>query len=60
MSAAAAASPLGYGPAPGDVAAAVRFLIEARAVTGTIVLVDAGQHLRPAPRDFAFMGDGAA
>ena len=56
----AAASPRGYGPAPADVAAAVRFLIEARAVTGTIVLVDAGQHLRPAPRDFAFMGDGAA
>jgi NAD(P)-dependent dehydrogenase (short-subunit alcohol dehydrogenase family) len=32
-------------PAPADVAAAVRFLLEAEAVTGVVLPVDAGQHL---------------
>ena len=49
------ASLLGRGPSGGDIAGAVRFLLQAQAVTGTIVLVDAGQHLQPAGRDFAFM-----
>jgi hypothetical protein len=32
----------------------VRFLLENPSVTGTTLLVDAGNHLQPAPRDFAF------
>ena len=50
-----AGSPLGRGPAAADIAGAVRYLLQAEAVTGAILLVDAGQHLQPATRDFAFM-----
>jgi NAD(P)-dependent dehydrogenase (short-subunit alcohol dehydrogenase family) len=37
------------------VAAAVCYLAEARAVTGTTLLVDGGQHLMPLPRDVMFL-----
>ena len=47
--------PLGHGPSGGDIAAAVRFLLEAKAITGAILVVDAGQYLQPAGRDLAFM-----
>lgn len=40
-----AATPLGRGAAPEDIAAAVRYLLEARAVTGQTIVVDGGQHL---------------
>lgn len=33
------------GPTPQDIAAAVRYLLEARAVTGQTIVVDGGQHL---------------
>ena len=36
---------LGHGATPDDVARAVRFLIEAHAVTGQMIAVDGGQHL---------------
>jgi NAD(P)-dependent dehydrogenase (short-subunit alcohol dehydrogenase family) len=36
---------LGRGATPEDIAAAVRYLLEARAVTGQIIAVDGGQHL---------------
>ncbi len=36
---------LGHGPTPEDVAAAVLYLVEARAVTGQTIAVDGGQHL---------------
>jgi len=36
---------LGQRPAPADVASAVLYLLEARAVTGQIIYVDSGQHL---------------
>lgn len=49
-----AQSPLGHGTRPEDIAEAVRYALEARALTGTTLLVDAGQHLRPLARDFAF------
>ena len=39
------ALPLGRGPAPEDVAAAVAYLAGARSVTGTTIAVDGGQHL---------------
>ena len=41
----AAATILGHGPTPDDVAAAVRYLVEAHAVTGQTITVDGGQHL---------------
>lgn len=47
----AASTPLRRGATPDDIAAALRYLIEARAVTGQLIAVDAGQHLphRTAP-----------
>jgi NAD(P)-dependent dehydrogenase (short-subunit alcohol dehydrogenase family) len=42
------------GSTPEDVAAAVRFLLDNGSVTGSTLLVDAGNHLQPAARDFAF------
>ena len=50
-----AKSLLGQGPSGGDIAGAVRFLLQAQAITGAILVVDAGQHLQPAGRDPAFM-----
>jgi NAD(P)-dependent dehydrogenase (short-subunit alcohol dehydrogenase family) len=38
-----------------DVAAAVRFLLMNPSITGATLLVDAGNHLQPQPRDFAFL-----
>jgi NAD(P)-dependent dehydrogenase (short-subunit alcohol dehydrogenase family) len=49
-----AATPLQRGVQPEDVAAAVRLLLENPAVTGSTLLVDAGSHLAPMARDFAF------
>jgi NAD(P)-dependent dehydrogenase (short-subunit alcohol dehydrogenase family) len=48
-------TPLGRSSSPEDVAHAVRFAIEARAVTGTTIVVDGGQHLLAQPRDVAFL-----
>jgi NAD(P)-dependent dehydrogenase (short-subunit alcohol dehydrogenase family) len=41
----AAGTPLGHAVAPADIAAALRYLIDARSVTGQMIAVDAGQHL---------------
>lgn len=54
-----AQGPLARGVEPGDVAHAVRFMLENPAITGTTLLVDAGSHLRPLARDFAFTDSGA-
>lgn len=48
-------TPLGRSSEPADVAAAVAYLVGARAVTGTTLLVDGGQHLVASPRDVMFM-----
>ncbi len=48
-------TPLGRASRPADIAAAVRFLIGAPAVTGTTLLVDGGQHLERQPRDVLFL-----
>lgn len=48
-------TPLGRGSTPDDVAQAVRFLLEAPAVTGTTLLVDGGQHLQAQDRDVMFL-----
>ncbi|MEQ1490233.1 MAG: SDR family oxidoreductase [Terricaulis sp.] len=47
-------TPLGYGVTPNDVVAAVLYLLEAPAVTGQVIYVDAGQRFLPRDRDFAF------
>ena len=44
-------TPLGCSSTPADVAAAVCFVAEAPAITGTTIVVDGGQHLIPSPRD---------
>jgi NAD(P)-dependent dehydrogenase (short-subunit alcohol dehydrogenase family) len=41
----AAAVPLGHGADPDEIAAAVLYLVDARAVTGQMIAVDGGQHL---------------
>lgn len=48
---------LGRSSTPEDVARAVRFLLDAPAVTGTTLLVDGGQHLSRQPRDVMFLRD---
>jgi NAD(P)-dependent dehydrogenase (short-subunit alcohol dehydrogenase family) len=48
-------TPLGRSSTPEDIAGAVCYLAQARAVTGTILLVDGGQHLLPLPRDVMFL-----
>lgn len=49
------ATPLGRSSTPDDVAAAVCFLAEAPAITGSTLVVDGGQHLLPLPRDVMFL-----
>ncbi|MBA3810460.1 MAG: SDR family oxidoreductase [Caulobacteraceae bacterium] len=41
----AAAVPLGHGPTPEEIGAALRYLIDAPSVTGQMIAVDGGQHL---------------
>jgi NAD(P)-dependent dehydrogenase (short-subunit alcohol dehydrogenase family) len=48
-------SPIGRSSTPEDVAHAVRFALENRALTGTTLLVDGGQHLMKFERDFSLM-----
>ncbi len=50
-----ALSPLGESSRPDEVANAVVFAAGNRAVTGSTILVDAGQHLMPLPRDFSLI-----
>ncbi len=49
------ATPLGRSSAPQDIVDAVCYLASARAVTGTTLIVDGGQHLMPLPRDVMFL-----
>jgi NAD(P)-dependent dehydrogenase (short-subunit alcohol dehydrogenase family) len=48
-------SPLGRSSTAEDVAGAVKFALENRAITGTTLLVDGGQHLQRFTRDFSMM-----
>lgn len=52
-------TPLQRSSTPEDVAAAVRYLLDAPAVTGTTLLVDGGQHLQPQGRDVMFLARDA-
>ncbi|HEY6774739.1 MAG TPA: SDR family oxidoreductase [Oxalicibacterium sp.] len=49
------ATPLGRSSTPDDIAAAVCFLAESPAITGTTLVVDGGQHLIPLSRDVMFV-----
>ena len=49
------ATPLGRSSTPQDVVDAVCYLAGARAITGTTLVVDGGQHLMPLPRDVMFL-----
>ncbi len=53
-------TPLARSSTPDDVARAVRFLVEAPAITGTTLLVDGGQHLLGQPRDVMFLARESA
>ncbi|HEY5801729.1 MAG TPA: SDR family oxidoreductase [Burkholderiaceae bacterium] len=48
-------TPLGRSSTPDDIADAVCYAANARAVTGTTLLVDGGQHLLPLARDVMFL-----
>jgi NAD(P)-dependent dehydrogenase (short-subunit alcohol dehydrogenase family) len=50
-------TPLGYSSTPEDVASAVCFAVDARAMTGTTLVIDGGQHLVASPRDVMFLAD---
>lgn len=52
-------TPLRRGSTPEDIARAVRYLVEAPAVTGTTLLVDGGQHLSGQARDVVFLARNA-
>jgi NAD(P)-dependent dehydrogenase (short-subunit alcohol dehydrogenase family) len=49
------ATPLGRSSTPQDIADAVVYVASARALTGTTLLVDGGQHLTPSTRDVMFL-----
>lgn len=48
-------TPLGKSSTPDDIAAAACYLANAGAVTGTVLVVDGGQHLMPLARDVMFV-----
>lgn len=48
-------TPLGKSSTPEDIAAAVCFVADAPAITGTTLVVDGGQHLIPLQRDVMFI-----
>ena len=48
-------TPLGRSSTPQDIAQAVCYVASAKAITGTTLLVDGGQHLIPTQRDVMFL-----
>ncbi|MEO7493692.1 MAG: SDR family oxidoreductase, partial [Massilia sp.] len=48
-------TPLGQSSTPQDIVDAVCYVASARALTGTTLLVDGGQHLMPLARDVMFL-----
>jgi NAD(P)-dependent dehydrogenase (short-subunit alcohol dehydrogenase family) len=49
------ANPLRSGVEPGDVMAALRYFIDARTVTGEVLVIDGGQRFEPPTRDVQFL-----
>ena len=52
-------APLGASSSPEDVAAAVVFAMNNRSMTGTVLVVDGGQHLLGLPRDVSLLPEPA-
>ena len=52
--------PLGHGPSPEDIAAAVRYLLSAGSITGQMIALDGGQHLAWRTPDVSADGPAAA
>jgi len=50
-------NPLQRGVTPDDVVGALRYLIEATAVTGQVITIDAGQRFYGLNRDVQFLGE---
>lgn len=50
-------APLGHSSDSDDIAAAVRYVISAKSMTGSTLLIDGGQHLWPLQRDVQFEGE---
>ena len=50
-------NPLGRGVEPADAIAAIRYLIDATAVTGQVMTIDSGQRFYGLGRDVQFLGD---
>jgi NAD(P)-dependent dehydrogenase (short-subunit alcohol dehydrogenase family) len=50
-------NPLGRGVGPEDVIGALRYLIDARCVTGQVLVIDSGQRFMALERDVQFLGD---
>jgi NAD(P)-dependent dehydrogenase (short-subunit alcohol dehydrogenase family) len=50
-------NPLGRGVEPGDVIAALRYLIGAEAVTGQVITIDGGHRFMALDRDVQFLGN---
>ncbi len=48
-------TPLGRSSTPEDIAATVCFIVDSRAITGTTIMVDGGQHLIPLRQDVMFV-----
>lgn len=48
-------NPLRHGVEPGDIIAALRYLINARGVTGEVIAIDSGQRFMSLARDVQFM-----
>jgi NAD(P)-dependent dehydrogenase (short-subunit alcohol dehydrogenase family) len=53
-------TPLGRSSTPADIAAAVCFIANAQAITGSTLIVDGGQHLVPSERDVMFLTRGSS
>jgi hypothetical protein len=51
-----ASNPLGRGVEPADVIGAFRYLIDARCVTGQVLVIDSGQRFLGLERDVQFLG----
>ena len=49
-----ASNPLQVGVQPADVVATIRYLVQARGVTGQIIIIDGGQHFMQLGRDVQF------
>jgi NAD(P)-dependent dehydrogenase (short-subunit alcohol dehydrogenase family) len=49
-------NPLGRGVEPTDVIDALRYLIDAKAVTGQVITIDSGHKFMALPRDVQFLG----